>query len=1208
MPTSQGLSSLGSLPTPQTRPLFNAGTAPSQSGWFETAYNTTQRGPTMALAWAHAGSGFAADPSWEGMTGEEWGTFLSEVPEQYRDDFDNVESLEEAHFLRAKALEQFRRDQVIANAGGVTAVTAGLVGSLMDPLLAGATLLSGGASGAAFAAAANPASGALVAGAIGGTTFGGLEAIAASQDSTDRTGDVARALVGGFAGGAAGAPFAAASRTQRFIAGGGAAGVSGSVIDAVDPNVSNRQLVANFATQFVLNGAFNAIGKPQKVTTPDGVTQTVAAFDADLDTAARQVVTNTVPNPSKVESVLAVSTGQTFGSFNPNDPVAATTVQGAVGAASAQTIKYESVQPPRTPPAEKMGMDFRPEAIDGEAQSRSVFGINAGLSKTALGRAVVSKLEPMGVSMSKSGDALMRAISNKLAFDPLPKVGADGSEVRISQTADQWVDTTRATLYSPLKSLYDSAWMETRKGIPSRQWGDAEQRFQSEIAYARRSIDAGLPTNTINPRAVEVAQAYYDLDQTVAGMKERHSVPGYQKIIDAQGNLFGEAEPITHSMPRIWNRPGLDRLVEKFGRDNVRGFIANAIEKRQRVTNKPMAEFLANTIIENGGTNNELAESLARGWFSKSDRAAITQAATKLGLSQQFADDLFYAFSPETDAKGAGRLKSRIDLDHTHVETLTDKFGDSETVSLHDLMHNNTLEIADSTLRRDLGDAAWFETMRDLGIEGVETSEDLGTYLQQRYKDNPAMMDANRDNIKNAVALSKIVRNRRPIDDTISNMDAIQAIRSAQTFRLLADAGTTLANAAELAPMVARQGWKAVLAEIPAVGEMWKAIRTSDRTFNANDPQWIRDAFEMIPADSMLDRHISRYDVGDDIYSNQPNTVNARRMSKLKENANRLSRFGMTYSGQSFVTEFMHLMTQRSTLNTLGMFAKGEKPLSEGHLSILRLTRDEANLIGKQIAKHGTYDPSAPATRLLSANEWAWDKSAESLAPKYRQAVYNSVRSNIQANNPTQYALWMHTGVGKILAQMRSFGFLAQRGKFLAGADRVLRYKDVREASAMLASMAAGSIVYMARAYYNAQTSENPDKALKENLSAKSIALAGVGRSAYSGLMPMYFDTAWSLTQNKPVFSFARTSGIGNSPGVIGVLMGNPVIDWGTNAILAGTGPLAAATRDDYSFSQRDVKRIQDALFLNKMFGLTRVFNKVVLEHSGLPKTSTGEN
>lgn len=111
-------------------------------GLVEVAVETAKT--DWALSWALMNSGSdAPDPDWE-PTDEELKDFTGSVPEQYWDMMSDARSASHLQKLKSIALEDFKQEQRMANAGGAGLATRMLT-NMADPVALGVSLLSEGA-------------------------------------------------------------------------------------------------------------------------------------------------------------------------------------------------------------------------------------------------------------------------------------------------------------------------------------------------------------------------------------------------------------------------------------------------------------------------------------------------------------------------------------------------------------------------------------------------------------------------------------------------------------------------------------------------------------------------------------------------------------------------------------------------------------------------------------------------------------------------------------------------------------------------------------------------------------------------------------------------------------------------------------------------------------------------------------------------------
>ena len=189
--------------------------------------------------------------------------------------------------------------------------------------------------------------------------------------------------------------------------------------------------------------------------------------------------------------------------------------------------------------------------------------------------------------------------------------------------------------------------------------------------------------------------------------------------------------------------------------------------------------------------------------------------------------------------------------------------------------------------------------------------------------------------------------------------------------------------------------------------------------------------------------------------------------------------------------------------------------------------------------------------------------------------------------------------IGKTLGQFRQFVITAWGKQFLHN----IALGDFRTFSNFSLTTLLAGMAYMGQTHINAigmsdaQRSEYFDKRFGSDPNDWTrIGLAAFQRTGWSSVLPSYADIVSSNLN--PNFRFnTRSSGL-----EINLVDGNPTYD----LISTGKSVLDSfmkATREDYSFSKTDARRIPRLFALNKMIGVDNFFN-MLIDKTGLPEDS----
>ena len=133
-----------------------------------------------------------------------------------------------------------------------------------------------------------------------------------------------------------------------------------------------------------------------------------------------------------------------------------------------------------------------------------------------------------------------------------------------------------------------------------------------------------------------------------------------------------------------------------------------------------------------------------------------------------------------------------------------------------------------------------------------------------------------------------------------------------------------------------------------------------------------------------------------------------------------------------------------------------------------------------------------------------WHRDNPTSYDNYITALDREVRDAIQDHDIGETMPWMHTTVGKIFSELRTFNLAAHSKQFMKG----MHYRDQTMAIAWTMSFMGEALSYSVQQSIN--FSHNPEE-LDKRLTLERIAKGAYNRMAVLGIAPMLFETAWGV-------------------------------------------------------------------------------------------------
>jgi hypothetical protein len=181
------------------------------------------------------------------------------------------------------------------------------------------------------------------------------------------------------------------------------------------------------------------------------------------------------------------------------------------------------------------------------------------------------------------------------------------------------------------------------------------------------------------------------------------------------------------------------------------------------------------------------------------------------------------------------------------------------------------------------------------------------------------------------------------------------------------------------------------------------------------------------------------------------------------------------------------------------------------------------------------------------------------------------------------------------MGQFRQFVMTAWSKQFLHN----VALGDFRTFSMFSYTSMLAALAYMAQTQFNslgmgdAQKREYFEKRFGKEGDYSKLGLAAFQRTGWSSLIPSFADLATS--QMAPEYRFnTRSSGL-----EINLITGNPTYDLASSGFDV-MGSFLKATRDNYSFSKIDARRLVRLMAFQNSFGISNALN-LFIDNSPLP-------
>lgn len=1122
----------------------------------------------------------------------------------YWNEFAYINSEDEALIVRGQTLEKTKARATTAEAGW-GGVGATLGASVFNPV----SVLLGAATGVAAAAPAVNATRAariarlIEAGAINAVPQAAVDSLVAADNADINALDVLSGAAGGFGLGAAINRFGSAGLGTRALAAGAGQAVPAYLVDQLQTERTQTEILGAFALNLAFGAGIGAISKASPIGQEFEAHGRKIAAQVDQKTLAEEGLPSSWVPPEVDQTTLRDLAGfyeedftppmQTLGGVPTNTPSVRPGIVEAVqnkpqnffvpGAVASREATFKN--------------NYQPGDFDAS-------GVTAAQPSLQSGR-----FDPVAM-IGRNGTDTERLLANAIVTDPFGR--ADGSPASIG--AENWANSRAEGITTEYLRGQDRLYRQyvdaqkkaaaslppgTEYKIPSRT------EFNGMVHYAvlrygktprgTTATEIGAISDAIlqDPIIQAAAKHHYDtVSKPTLEMMKRHGVRGAANIQDDPSYVSVVAKRADIDAFILAKPDNLDRLREVVAEGIVRKmreskvdpfstlFPVLAVQDIQQVRNR-IATEIADQWIKNVGTNNEEMARASRSALSSAQlEQLVPRLAQDTGLNEQQIKSILFEFNPGEEANDvpASFLKPRIDIDYT----VSKQYPDGQTVRIEDFLENDIEGIARRYIRKATGASAMAEVGRvakeRLGLQ--EAPSTIDDFVELARVSQRARPDDGADDLARLEILFKKTYGyptEVPVTATgKAVVSSLRFVRALTRFRVMTTLAASINQMTEYAPLIAKHGPSMVFRAVPAAREFINEVKSGKPIAHGLMAMALRDG---IGLGSVSERVNPVAPMAD-------NTLVASGVSRAERAAGSLDRASMYLSrGQQrlslemYVRDFQERVAFFTAAQTwadqaLGRKAKIDNPKT---LADMGLTKAQYDAINAHLEKHAT--ASDIGIDEPNLDKWTDANGKPDIRSQalYRQALLREAQFGINTGQSTLLPGWTDTTAGKMLSQLSTYGIQSYTTRFLP----LLRSPDEFKTYASLLSMSVfGTMAYVTWTYMASLGMEENERRrfLERRLSDSAIAKAAFSRASFSSLAPRFIDAGLVLAGEDPAFSPQRVSGVGAGEGdqVVNILLGVPSVEQFKKTIDAAQSMTLPWLRDDYDFSQRDVRNILD--------------------------------
>lgn len=408
-----------------------------------------------------------------------------------------------------------------------------------------------------------------------------------------------------------------------------------------------------------------------------------------------------------------------------------------------------------------------------------------------------------------------------------------------------------------------------------------------------------------------------------------------------------------------------------------------------------------------------------------------------------------------------------------------------------------------------------------------------------------------------------------PVDATMGTgfTRSMRVLRDFNFFLRMGQAG--MAQIAEIGNIMGQVGMRVFSQHVPSLGEFFDMAKGG-----RIDDQLGKDILNLwgIGAEMLNHPHMKELD----------NLTHSKTLARLENAAESAKWLTARVSGLSSMNNILHQMSYRMIIQKmLNQAVGGVEKLSASQLKRLATAGLDSHLenVFDNLKKFAKADEFGKVTQI---DYEGWAKASPDNFELFRLAVFREARRAVQEHAVGETHPWMHTMLGQIIFQFRSFMLVAHSKQFL---------HNVAHMDSQTLAMWGFSSLFAGMAY-TVQTAANyagDAEGLDKNLTPEKVGKAAFSRAGFSALSPMAIDTVTHFTSYEPFFSGTRSSGLESA-------VTNPTFDLGRKYQNTLSNLGRSVFDSEYMATRQDIK---DGLggFLPNYFGVRNFINAVANEY-----------
>jgi len=724
------------------------------------------------------------------------------------------------------------------------------------------------------------------------------------------------------------------------------------------------------------------------------------------------------------------------------------------------------------PPESFMPEGFKPGSVGAAASEGGP--VHAGVSPTYMRSGRID----IYATLNRNPNPVFQELAHKMIKDAIATSRTEAQSFTASERKRNIQRTLGGYFHTEAQAAFNEA--ANARQLP---WYSLKRRqfskdFYDAVTLVNRGDPDVLRTHAdIAPQLQRAAKAAQDSKRQMLERAQRAEVQGAMGVT-----------PDDTYVNRVFDFDNIARLERTHG-DQIHELLARAMPWRSRGgmeeavhAGKRYLNAVRKLQFAHVGQDMQLYAHDMKALRSELERAGLTQ-----GEINEVVDAMFEHKASETDAGNATNLKYRFKLDENTSMTMRN----GENVKVSDLLENDSRVLMDKYLNSMAGHTALAEM-------GIKSRADFQAWMKDA---EDHQLTANND-------IAQYNRGKQLLEDMYDNITGrpmstaefntaarvANATRALTRSMVLGQLG--IAAAFEMHKAIVLAGLRAALTQMPTLLSVIRAVRAGHQ-FDSALAHDIRTLWGF--GSESAAAHAREHALSEYTYD--------RGLTRYENVANEASHVVDRLSGNAFFTAATRELSTRFMIQKYADFAYGRKSLSAKMRERMVANGVDNSMIDPLLRDMKQFT-ERDGDRVVGIRWEDWQRENQATFDGFQTVVEREVRDAIQEHDIGETMPWMHTTLGKVWAELRTFMLVGHAKSSL----RALHFRDATSLQQLMVGIVSDTLAYTLQQSINfGQNSQE----LQRRLSPEMIAGSVFQRMSLMGMFPGMVQTGAFLTGQK---------------------------------------------------------------------------------------------